>query len=63
MCPSSRSSAESTYAFIGLRERYGLVRGRESILPFELVVQGSLPDVSIGVFPRMRTPRPTPDGW
>jgi hypothetical protein len=44
-----------------MRERYGLVRGRESILPFEIVVQGSLPDVSLGVFPRMRPPRATPD--
>jgi hypothetical protein len=59
--PDARSTAESTYAFIGMRERYGLVRGRESILPFELVVQGSLPDVSLGVFPRMRMPRATPD--
>jgi hypothetical protein len=59
--PDRRPSAHSTYAFIGMRERYGLVRGRESILPFEIVVQGSLPDVSLGVFPRMRMPRPTPD--
>jgi hypothetical protein len=56
-----RPTAASSYAFIGMRERYGLVRGRESILPFEIVVQGSLPDVSLGVFPRMRTPRATSD--
>jgi hypothetical protein len=57
----TRPTAASSYAFIGMRERYGLVRGRESILPFEIVVQGSLPDVSLGVFPRMRPPRATPD--
>ena len=44
-----------------MREKYGMVRSRESILPFELVVQGSLEDLSLGAFPRMRTPRRTPD--
>jgi hypothetical protein len=59
--PDRRPAAQSTYAFVGLRERYGLVRGRESILPFDIVIQGSLPDLGLGVFPRMRVPRPTPD--
>lgn len=46
-----------------MRERYGMVRGRESILPFELVLQGSLWDFSLGAFPRWREPRTTPDAF
>ena len=61
--PDRRPSARSSYAFLGMRERYGLVRSRESILPFEIVVQGSLPDVGLGVFPRLRRPKPTPDAF
>lgn len=56
-----RATAQSTYAYTGLRERYGLVRGRESILPVELVVQGSFPDLGLGAFPRIKKPKPTPD--
>ena len=56
-----RASAQSTYAFVGMRERYGLVRGREPILPFDIVVRGSLPDLGLSAFPRLRTPKPTPD--
>jgi hypothetical protein len=59
--PDRRAGARSTYTFLGLRERYGVVRGREPILPFDIVLQGSLPDLSVAVFPRMRAPRPTPD--
>jgi hypothetical protein len=59
--PDRRPTARSSYAFLGMRERYGIVRGRESILPFEIVVQGTLPDVGLGVFPRLRQPRATPD--
>jgi len=59
--PDRRAGARSTYTFAGMRERYGLVRGRESILPFDLVVQGTFPDVSISAFPRLRTPKTTPD--
>jgi hypothetical protein len=57
------AEARSSYAFRGMRERYGLVRKRESILPVELVVQGSLQDMSLGAFPRIRMPRPTPDAF
>jgi hypothetical protein len=46
-----------------MRERYGLVRGRESVLPFDLVVQGSLQDLSLGAFPRWRPPKETPDAF
>jgi hypothetical protein len=59
--PDTRPSAESTYVFKGMRERYGLVRGRESILPVDLVLQGSLPSMQLGAFPRIRTPKATPD--
>ena len=57
------ADSRSSYAFRGLRERYGLVRKRESILPVELVVQGSLDDMSLGAFPRIRMPKPTPDAF
>ena len=50
------ADARSSYAFRGLRERYGLVRKRESILPVELVVQGSFDEMSLGAFPRIRMP-------
>jgi hypothetical protein len=56
-----RATSTSQYAYLGMRERYGLVRARESILPFELVFSGSLSDFSLGAAPRMKTPAPTPD--
>jgi len=59
--PDSRAGASSAYAFLSMRERYGLVRGRESILPVELVIQGSFPDLGLGAFPRIRMPKPAPD--
>jgi hypothetical protein len=55
--------ARSSYAFRGMRERYGLVRKRESILPVELIVQGSFTDMALGAFPRIRMPRPTADAF
>jgi hypothetical protein len=58
-----RASADSHYVYQGMRERYGLVRSRESILPFDLVLQGSLSDLSLGAFPRIRRPRETPDAF
>jgi len=61
--PTAPATARSEYAFTGMRESYGLVRSRESILPFELVVQGSLYDFGFGVFPRIRMPKPTPDAF
>jgi hypothetical protein len=59
--PDLRASAESTYAFRGMREKYGLVRSRESILPVEIVLQGSFDDFGLGAFPRIRMPKPTGD--
>ena len=58
-----RPHAESDYTFLGMRERYGLVRGRESILPVQLVLQGSFEDFALGAFPRIRMPKTTPDAF
>jgi hypothetical protein len=59
--PDGRSESISQYVYQGVRERYGMVRSRESVLPFDLVVQGDLQGLSLGAFPRMRMPRETPD--
>ena len=56
-----RPEAEARYAYRGMRERYGMVRSRESLIPVELVVQGSLEDLMLGAFPRLRPPKTTPD--
>jgi hypothetical protein len=56
-----RPEAEARYAYRGVRERYGMVRSREAIIPVELVVQGSLSDLMLGAFPRLRPPKTTPD--
>jgi hypothetical protein len=57
----TRASAQAEYSYLGMRERYGMVRTRESILPFDLVLQGSLESLSLGAFPRMRAPKKTAD--
>lgn len=54
-----RALAQSSFNYTGMRERYGVVRGRDSILPFELVIQGSFTDMSLGAFPRVLPPRST----
>jgi hypothetical protein len=56
-----RPRARSSYVYQGVQEKFGLVRGRESILPVELVLQGSLSDLGVGAFPRLRLPRRDPD--
>lgn len=61
--PDERPTARSTYVYKSMRERYGMVRGRESILPFDLVLQGSFADLSLGAFPRWRPPKQTPDAF
>lgn len=61
--PDVRAHAESHYAFLGMRERYGLVRSRESILPVQLVLQGNFEDFGLGAFPRIRMPKGTPDAF
>jgi len=57
----TRSGGDSQFEFRGMRELYGIVRGRESILPVELVVQSGLEDFGFGAFPRIRMPRETAD--
>jgi hypothetical protein len=61
--PQLVAGARSEYAFKGMRETYGLVRSREALLPFDIVVQGSLYDFGFGVFPRIRMPKPTADAF
>jgi len=61
--PDTRPTAESTYVYQGMAERYGIVRGRDSILPFDLVIQGGLTDLGLGAFPRWREPEQTPDAF
>jgi tetratricopeptide (TPR) repeat protein len=56
-----RATASSSFAFVGVRERYNIVRSRESILPVEIVISGSFPDLGLGAYPRIRMPRETPD--
>jgi hypothetical protein len=58
-----RPSASADFAYKGLRERYGMVRSRKSILPFDIVIKGSLTDLSLGAYPRIREPRRTPDAF
>lgn len=61
--PDMRPTAQSTFVYQSMRERYGMVRGRESILPFDLVLRGSFSDLSLGAFPRWRPPKQTPDAF
>jgi hypothetical protein len=58
-----RPTAESSFVYKSLRERYGAVRGRDSLLPFDLVFRGSLGDFSLGAFPRWRPPPETEDAF
>lgn len=61
--PDLRATAQSSFVYRSLRERYGAVRGRDSLLPFDLVFRGSLGDFTLGAFPRWRPPRETPDAY
>jgi len=61
--PDLRASASSHYTFKSMRERYGIVRSRESILPVDLVLKGSFTNLGLGAFPRIRMPKPTPDAF
>lgn len=56
-----RAGGDAEFTFRGMRELYGIVRGRESLLPVELVVQSGLEDFGFGAFPRIRMPKETPD--
>ena len=57
----SRATAEASFSYRGMSESYGVVRRREPVLPFDIVVRGSLADLSLGAFPRLREPKLTPD--
>ena len=59
----TRAAAQSSFVYRSLRERYGMVRGRESILPFDIVFRGSLGEFSLGAFPRWRNPKETQDAF
>lgn len=59
--PESDPKSESTYVFQGVNERYGMVRARKSILPVELVLQGSTRDLGFGAYPRFKVPKREPD--
>lgn len=56
-----RATATSRYAFTGVREKYDMVRSHEPLLPFDLVIQGTVPDLGFGAFPQIRPPAETPD--
>jgi hypothetical protein len=56
-----RAGGDSEFGFTGMRETYGLVRYRDSVLPVELVLQSGLANYGFGAFPRIRMPRPTAD--
>ena len=58
---SAGLAGTSFYKYVGVREKYGMVRARESILPFDLVISGSLNTMALGAYPRIRRPRPTPN--
>jgi hypothetical protein len=61
--PDPRPTAQSHYVFESQREKFGMVRGRESILPFDLVFQGSFTNLGLAAYPRWRTPKETPDAF
>ena len=58
-----RATAQSNYVFRSARERFGMVRGRDSLLPFDLVVRGDFASAGIAAFPRWRKPKETPDAF
>ncbi len=58
-----RPAAESSFVYESLRERHDAVRGRDSLLPFDLVFRGTLGDFSLGAFSRWRPPQETPDAF
>jgi hypothetical protein len=61
--PERRVSARSEAEYLSEREKYGWVRARGSILPFELVVSGDLESLGLGAAPRLRLPESQPDAF
>ncbi len=58
-----RPSAVSESVYLGSREKFGLVKRRDSILPVELVLSGGLEDLGFSAFPRIIAPRDLPDAY
>jgi hypothetical protein len=59
----ARPSAVSESVYLGTREKFGLVKRKDSILPVELVLQGGLEDLGFAAFPRIIAPRDLPDAF
>jgi hypothetical protein len=61
--PERRPAARSEAQYLSGREKYGLVRTRESILPFELVVTGDIESLGLSAAPQLRLPDPGADAF
>jgi hypothetical protein len=61
--PDRRPSARSEAEYLSSREKHGWMPRRESILPFEVVVQGDLETLGLGAAPRLRLPDPGADAF
>jgi hypothetical protein len=59
----ARPSAVSESVYLGTREKFGLVKRKDSILPVELVLQGGLEDLGFAAFPRIIAPKDLPDAF
>jgi hypothetical protein len=58
-----RPAASSAAVFEGSREKHGLARRRDSILPVEVVLQGDLEDFGFAAVPRLKLPPQPPDAF
>ncbi len=58
-----RPTAASEAVYLSSREKFGLVKRRDSILPVELVLQGGLEDLGFSAFPRIIAPPEAPDAF
>jgi hypothetical protein len=58
-----RPTAASEAVYLSSREKFGLVKRRDSILPVELVLQGGLEDLGFAAFPRVIAPPEAPDAF
>ena len=61
--PDMRPTATSHAVFESNHEKFGPVRRRTSILPVELVLKGGLEDLGMAAYPRIKSPRQTPDAF
>jgi hypothetical protein len=58
-----RPTAMSEAVYLSSREKFGLVKRRDSVLPVELVLQGGLEDLGLSAFPRVIAPPEAPDAF